>query len=128
MHTRIAQRKWPFAIGKKRFSLFLSFTPDVSSFHSTYKFLRVLISSTWQHKTDKTGSCFAVFIIVVTGEKLMSREFEPFIFFLFFFYFILFYKWKFVPFDPFRDFFFSAFTSILFYYFFFFLSFFFFNL
>ena len=30
----------------------------------------------------KTGSCFAVFIIVVTGEKLMSREFEPFIFFL----------------------------------------------
>ena len=82
MHTRIAQRKWPFAVGKKRFSLFLSFTPDVSNFHSTYKFLRVLISSTWQHKTDKTGSCFAVFIIVVTGEKLMSREFEPFIFFL----------------------------------------------
>ena len=89
MHTRIAQRKWPFAVGKKRFSLFFSFTPDVSNFHSTYKFLRVLISSTWQHKTDKTGSCFAVFIIVVTGEKLMSREFEPFIFFLF--YFILFY-------------------------------------
>lgn len=44
--TRIPQRKGPFAIGKKRLSLFLSFTPDVSSFHPTYNFPRALISST----------------------------------------------------------------------------------